>query len=725
MKKCVIVLVFVISFGALILGQTFEPLYTVPANDIEIGETGVLWSVAQMHIAYKLELATGNTIGTLPFNIPAENDGRGIAWDGTSLWYSEWDFDKIYKIDISTGNVLMEFNSPGFGPQALAFGGGYLWHTDEYTDDIYKIDPANGTVVDTLPSPEPSAWFVGIAYCNGNLWLASVVTGKLYQISATTGAVITSIQFPYGTMGDITCDNSYLYISSDQQLYRMLISPADAHSSLKLLAGTINGTTLNLTSPVINVEPGATISGSVTLQSVNLWDPSSVAPLAGTPSWGIHSTSFWGINSWISTGTSSYSTDISVTAPTQPGVYFIFFAFSAELSYANVMSLTNWSHSGGNVWDDGVDVADWTEAQANFALDSGYVNTQYLGGNGTYNTEKVPGVGIKIIIPDQPNLLVFSEDFNNYPNWNIAGDPNFLNYPILDWSHGNSSFPYPPPIPHYVQIQDGVIYGVGEGYGSQPADGHIDKEINLDGSEGFVLEFRAKSASDCPNRTSVYLLSNYDENNTTNNEANVSGYELNIYGESANYTIDLAKYPIPPNIWPTYRLYVGPGILEYWHTYKLQRNQQGDWKLFIDEVEISNFNPPADLSFNSFNRIAVYAMRSGSMIDWIKLYQGNVTGISELETIRNYHLSQNYPNPFNPSTTIEYQLPNNSQVTLSVYNSLGQLVNTLVNEEKDAGYYQAVWNGNDNHGNQVASGIYFYRLQTGNFINTKKMILLR
>jgi len=94
-------------------------------------------------------------------------------------------------------------------------------------------------------------------------------------------------------------------------------------------------------------------------------------------------------------------------------------------------------------------------------------------------------------------------------------------------------------------------------------------------------------------------------------------------------------------------------------------------------------------------------------------------------TPETFSLSQSYPNPFNPSTTIEYQLPNSAQVTLSVYNSLGQLVNTLVNEEKDAGYYQAVWNGNDNHGNQVASGIYFYRLQTGNFINTKKMILLR
>lgn len=84
-----------------------------------------------------------------------------------------------------------------------------------------------------------------------------------------------------------------------------------------------------------------------------------------------------------------------------------------------------------------------------------------------------------------------------------------------------------------------------------------------------------------------------------------------------------------------------------------------------------------------------------------------------------FALNQNYPNPFNPSTTIRYQLPKSSNVTLRIFNALGQLVATLVNERKEAGYYQVRWNAN------VPSGIYFYRLQAGESEETKKMIVLR
>ena len=84
-----------------------------------------------------------------------------------------------------------------------------------------------------------------------------------------------------------------------------------------------------------------------------------------------------------------------------------------------------------------------------------------------------------------------------------------------------------------------------------------------------------------------------------------------------------------------------------------------------------------------------------------------------------YSLSLNYPNPFNPSTTIRYDLPKAANVSLRIYNTLGQVVATLVDGRKEAGYYQVTWNAN------VPSGIYFYRLQAGNFVETKKMILLR
>jgi hypothetical protein len=88
-------------------------------------------------------------------------------------------------------------------------------------------------------------------------------------------------------------------------------------------------------------------------------------------------------------------------------------------------------------------------------------------------------------------------------------------------------------------------------------------------------------------------------------------------------------------------------------------------------------------------------------------------------------LSQNYPNPFNPATRINYALHKDCHVRLAVYNILGQRVIMLVDEHQAAGYRTVLWDGKNQYGNQVASGIYFYQLQAGDFVETKKMVLLR
>ncbi len=90
-----------------------------------------------------------------------------------------------------------------------------------------------------------------------------------------------------------------------------------------------------------------------------------------------------------------------------------------------------------------------------------------------------------------------------------------------------------------------------------------------------------------------------------------------------------------------------------------------------------------------------------------------------------YSLSQNYPNPFNPNTEIAFDLPTRTHVTLTVYNVLGQQVSTLVNEPLAAGSYVADWDGRSSGGAGVASGIYFYRLHSEQFTQTKKMVLLK
>jgi hypothetical protein len=86
-----------------------------------------------------------------------------------------------------------------------------------------------------------------------------------------------------------------------------------------------------------------------------------------------------------------------------------------------------------------------------------------------------------------------------------------------------------------------------------------------------------------------------------------------------------------------------------------------------------------------------------------------------------FGLSQNYPNPFNPTTKIHYQLPQNSKVSLVIYDMLGQRVKTLISSEHEAGYYTVEWNGLSDNGTYVASGLYIYRLKAGSYVATQKM----
>jgi len=89
-------------------------------------------------------------------------------------------------------------------------------------------------------------------------------------------------------------------------------------------------------------------------------------------------------------------------------------------------------------------------------------------------------------------------------------------------------------------------------------------------------------------------------------------------------------------------------------------------------------------------------------------------------TVMHFKLEQNYPNPFNPTTTIQYQISKLSLVTLKVYDVLGNEIKTLVNEEKPVGIYEVEFNSID-----LSSGVYYYKLKAGNFVETKKMVLLK
>jgi hypothetical protein len=117
------------------------------------------------------------------------------------------------------------------------------------------------------------------------------------------------------------------------------------------------------------------------------------------------------------------------------------------------------------------------------------------------------------------------------------------------------------------------------------------------------------------------------------------------------------------------------------------------------------------------NSTDIYAQRVGASGTL-----GGVTGVNEHDHSlpATYVLEQNYPNPFNPATVISYQLPVNSQVTLKVFDVLGREVATLVNENKKSGSYEVEFSGS-----KLPSGMYFYRLQAGSFVETKKLLLMK
>jgi hypothetical protein len=93
--------------------------------------------------------------------------------------------------------------------------------------------------------------------------------------------------------------------------------------------------------------------------------------------------------------------------------------------------------------------------------------------------------------------------------------------------------------------------------------------------------------------------------------------------------------------------------------------------------------------------------------------------------INEFAIHQNYPNPFNPVTTLRYDLPEQGHVRITIYDMLGRDVKTLINEYQDPGYRSIIWDATNDYGKPVSAGVYICRIRAGDFVQTRKMILLK
>ena len=159
---------------------------------------------------------------------------------------------------------------------------------------------------------------------------------------------------------------------------------------------------------------------------------------------------------------------------------------------------------------------------------------------------------------------------------------------------------------------------------------------------------------------------------------------------------------------------------------KIYAATQGNWLYESDDNGDNWFLVNGGLNDSKYI-LSLEITKSGFLfagMDYYGIYKSAnkvVTTLNEENTVPSkFELMQNYPNPFNPSTSIEYSVPSNEYVLLKVYDLLGNEVNTLVNERQSAGNYEVNFDASN-----LASGIYFYRIQSGSFIQTKKLMLLK
>jgi hypothetical protein len=144
----------------------------------------------------------------------------------------------------------------------------------------------------------------------------------------------------------------------------------------------------------------------------------------------------------------------------------------------------------------------------------------------------------------------------------------------------------------------------------------------------------------------------------------------------------------------------------------------GAWDCYDGMVNSSSWFPTREVGELWQNFVS-----EGSIIDTSAC--DSTTVETDFKIPEKFLLHPPYPNPFNPSTTLRYDLPEQTTVNIIIYDMLGRRVKTVVKTNQEAGFKSVIWDGTNNQGKPVSAGVYFYQIQAGDFVLTKKMVLLK
>jgi hypothetical protein len=222
---------------------------------------------------------------------------------------------------------------------------------------------------------------------------APIITAT--DTSLTSGYIGTYFESGNGDGGAI---HAWASFDNIQLISGTSGDPGDT-SSLAIGSGTGTFSELSSSNKQITVDAGASISGTVTMTAVSMWASSAVITLAGSPSWGTHSSSYSEVAGLSTPATTTLAATVDLTAPSTSGTYCIVFLFSGEYNGAEVASLTNWAY-GSPVWDDGNDIADFSSTQITEAQSNGRTTVQYLM-EGGYQWINRPADVVTVVVQSQ------------------------------------------------------------------------------------------------------------------------------------------------------------------------------------------------------------------------------------------------------------------------------------------------------------------------------------
>jgi outer membrane protein assembly factor BamB len=279
--------------------------------------------------------------------------------------------------------------------------------------------------------------------------------------------------------------------------------------------------------------------------------------------------------------------------------------------------------------------------------------------------------------------------------------------------------------------RDGTVLCIsgGEAASTGTVEGLVDLNGGMGNVEDCIIEIGNITTS--PNASGYYSLiiapGTYDLTATLNGYQTTIIEDIVVISEEIITVNITLNYFFPPqNLSYTIE---GDYLILNWEAPNTMRELLG-YKVYRDGTEIAEILDPTITTYSElvpgagtfeYGVTAIYDEGESEpvTVNVIITNTGNI--LIPLET----RLNGNYPNPFNPSTTISFQLAENSPVELVIYNMKGQKVKELMNSNLDAGYYKVVWNGKDDQNRSVSSGIYFYKMKSGKYVSTGKCIQLK